>query len=54
MRGDRDGMLAGMAAVLFTAFVTGFGLGFFVAAQVGPISLLCVRSVLSGHVLTKR
>jgi putative LysE/RhtB family amino acid efflux pump len=31
-----------MAAALFA----GFGLGFVVAAQVGPISLLCMRSVL--------
>jgi putative LysE/RhtB family amino acid efflux pump len=30
------------------AFV-GFGLGFTVAAQVGPVSLLCVRSVLRGR-----
>jgi putative LysE/RhtB family amino acid efflux pump len=28
------------------ALVAGFGLGFVVAAQVGPISLLCMRSVL--------
>jgi threonine/homoserine/homoserine lactone efflux protein len=32
-----------------TAFVTGFGLGFIVAAQVGPIWLLCVRTVLRGR-----
>jgi threonine/homoserine/homoserine lactone efflux protein len=32
--------------------VTGFGLGFVVAAQVGPIWLLCVRSVLRGRLLT--
>ena len=29
-----------------SAFVTGFGLGFAVAAQVGPIWMLCFRSVL--------
>jgi threonine/homoserine/homoserine lactone efflux protein len=32
-----------------TAFATGFGLGFIVAAQVGPIWLLCVRTVLRGR-----
>ena len=32
------------------AFTTGFGLGFLVAAQVGPVWLLCVRSVLRGRV----
>jgi threonine/homoserine/homoserine lactone efflux protein len=31
------------------AFVAGFGLGFIVAAQVGPIWLLCVRTVLRGR-----
>jgi threonine/homoserine/homoserine lactone efflux protein len=31
------------------AGVAGFGLGFAVAAQVGPVSLLCVRSVLRGR-----
>lgn len=31
------------------AFAAGFGLGFVVAAQIGPISLLCVRSVLRGR-----
>jgi len=36
-------------SVLVTAFATGFGLGFLVAAQVGPVSLLCVRSVLRGR-----
>jgi threonine/homoserine/homoserine lactone efflux protein len=41
-----------MRAALLTAFVTGFGLGFLVAAQVGPIWLLCVRSVLRGRLLT--
>lgn len=34
------------------AFTTGFGLGFLVAAQVGPVWLLCVRSVLRGRVAT--
>lgn len=41
-----------MGAVIFTALATGFGLGFFVAAQVGPIWLLCVRSVLRGRLRT--
>ena len=41
-----------MYAALLTASVTGFGLGFLVAAQVGPIWLLCVRSVLRGRLLT--
>jgi putative LysE/RhtB family amino acid efflux pump len=31
------------------ALAAGFGLGFVVAAQVGPISLLCMRSVLRGR-----
>jgi len=31
------------------ALAAGFGLGFVVAAQIGPISLLCIRSVLRGH-----
>jgi putative LysE/RhtB family amino acid efflux pump len=31
-----------------SAFAAGLGLGFLVAAQVGPISLLCARSVLRG------
>ena len=31
------------------AFAAGFGLGFVVAAQIGPISLLCMRSVLRGR-----
>lgn len=41
-----------MHPFLFAAFVTGFGLGFLVAAQVGPISLLCMRSVLRRRLLT--
>ncbi len=41
-----------MGAATFTALATGFGLGFFVAAQVGPIWLLCVRSVLRGRLRT--
>lgn len=41
-----------MSAAIFPAFATGFGLGFLVAAQVGPIWLLCVRSVLRGRLLT--
>jgi threonine/homoserine/homoserine lactone efflux protein len=32
-----------------TALLTGFGLGFLVAAQVGPISLLAARSVILGR-----
>jgi threonine/homoserine/homoserine lactone efflux protein len=31
-----------------SALAIGFGLGFFVGAQPGPVSLLCVRSVLRG------
>jgi threonine/homoserine/homoserine lactone efflux protein len=31
-----------------TALLVGFGLGLFVGAQPGPVSLLCVRSVLRG------
>jgi putative LysE/RhtB family amino acid efflux pump len=31
-----------------SAFAVGFGLGLFVAAQIGPVSLLIVRSVLRG------
>ena len=38
-----------MRTVIVTAFATGFGLGFVVAAQIGPISLLCARSVLRGR-----
>lgn len=38
-----------MSTVIVSAFATGFGLGFLVAAQIGPISLLCVRSVLRGR-----
>jgi putative LysE/RhtB family amino acid efflux pump len=34
-----------------TALVVGFGLGFFVAAQLGPISLLAIRSTLRNGVL---
>jgi len=30
------------------ALATGFGLGFVVAAAIGPISLLCIRTVLRG------
>jgi putative LysE/RhtB family amino acid efflux pump len=30
------------------AWATGFGLGFVVAAAIGPISLLCIRTVLRG------
>jgi len=41
-----------MYSAILTAFATGFGLGFLVAAQVGPIWLLCVRSVLRGRLLT--
>ena len=35
-----------------TALLTGFGLGFLVAAQVGPIWLLAARSVLLGRLIT--
>jgi threonine/homoserine/homoserine lactone efflux protein len=35
-----------------TALVVGFGLGLFVGAQPGPVSLLCVRSVLRGAFAT--
>lgn len=35
-----------------TALAVGFGLGFFVGAQPGPVSLLCVRSVLRGAFTT--
>jgi threonine/homoserine/homoserine lactone efflux protein len=31
-----------------SALLIGFGLGFFVGAQPGPVSLLCIRSVLRG------
>ena len=34
-----------------TALVVGFGLGFLVAAQLGPISLLAIRSTLRNGVL---
>src|SRR3954469_25507839 len=37
-----------MLAVMLLALVTGLGLGLAVAMQVGPISLLCIRSVLRG------
>jgi threonine/homoserine/homoserine lactone efflux protein len=37
---------------MFAALVTGLGLGLFVAAQVGPVSLLCIRSVLRGRLAT--
>jgi putative LysE/RhtB family amino acid efflux pump len=35
-----------------TALFTGFGLGFLVAAQVGPVSLLAARSVILGRFAT--
>jgi threonine/homoserine/homoserine lactone efflux protein len=35
--------------VPLSAFVAGAGLGLFVAAQVGPISLLCARTALRGR-----
>lgn len=41
-----------MSSAIVTAFATGFGLGFLVAAHVGPIWLLCVRSVLRTRLLT--
>jgi threonine/homoserine/homoserine lactone efflux protein len=37
---------------MFVALWTGLGLGFLVAAQVGPIWLLCARSVLRGRLAT--
>lgn len=38
-----------MSGAILPAFGLGLGLGVAVAAQVGPISLLCVRSVLRGR-----
>jgi len=38
-------------AAIGTALVVGFGAGAFVAAQVGPVTLLLVRTVLRGAVL---
>ncbi|MEA2363538.1 MAG: hypothetical protein QOD71_2683 [Thermoleophilaceae bacterium] len=35
-----------------SALVVGFGLGFFVGSQPGPVSLLCVRTVLRGAFAT--
>ncbi len=35
-----------------TALLTGFGLGFLVAAQVGPVWLLAARSVIVGRLIT--
>lgn len=35
-----------------SALAVGFGLGLFVGAQPGPVSLLCVRSVLRGALAT--
>ena len=35
-----------------SALLVGFGLGFFVGAQPGPVALLCVRSVLRGAFAT--
>jgi putative LysE/RhtB family amino acid efflux pump len=35
-----------------SALAVGFGLGLFVGAQPGPVSLLCVRSVLRGALTT--
>jgi threonine/homoserine/homoserine lactone efflux protein len=35
----------------YSALTTGFGLGFLVAAQVGPIWLLCARTALRGGLL---
>jgi putative LysE/RhtB family amino acid efflux pump len=37
---------------MIAALWTGLGLGFLVAAQVGPIWLLCARSVLRGRLVT--
>src|SRR5215208_6580492 len=33
-----------------TSLAVGFGLGFFVGAQPGPVSLLCIRSVLASGI----
>lgn len=33
-----------------SSLVVGFGLGLFVGAQPGPVSLLCIRSVVRGAV----
>ena len=41
-----------MPAAQLTAFVTGFGLGFAVAAQVGPDPGCCAAAVLRGPLLT--
>ena len=41
-----------MARTALDAATTGLTLGFLVAAQVGPIWLLCVRSVVRGRLLT--
>lgn len=38
--------------MMTTALVTGFGLGFLVAAQVGPVWLLAARSVIQGRLIT--
>ncbi|MGP8185883.1 MAG: hypothetical protein ACLQKY_07400 [Terracidiphilus sp.] len=35
-----------------TALLTGFGLGFLIAAQVGPVWLLAARSVIVGRLIT--
>jgi threonine/homoserine/homoserine lactone efflux protein len=51
-RQARHDSLVRMSSVIVNAFATGFGLGFLVAAQIGPISLLCVRSVLRGQLRT--
>jgi threonine/homoserine/homoserine lactone efflux protein len=40
------------AVAMLAALWTGLGLGFLVAAQVGPIWLLCARSVLRGRLVT--
>jgi len=37
---------------MMSALAVGFGLGLFVGAQPGPVSLLCVRSVLRGALTT--
>src|SRR5690242_20576824 len=44
---DRRGTLGSMHSV-----VVGFGLGFLVALQLGPMSLFLIRSTLRGGVLT--
>ncbi|MEA2229734.1 MAG: hypothetical protein QOF04_3364 [Solirubrobacteraceae bacterium] len=41
-----------MGAAVISAMVVGFGMGLFVAAQIGPMSLFLIRSVLRGSLRT--